>query len=494
MSDSLFSRFIGGTISLGLGALSAMVLGLLGTMVATRHLSAEAFGAFVLLQVAASFLTQVSGFGLNASVTKFVTDTEGKPHRRRLINTALCFRLFTILIVSLVTLIARPALSTVFSSSLLPNLAVFVPLLFLLQSSSGLLKSVLQGFFLFERISITDFIASLSNFLLIVAFVLFLDRGVIGLIYARVISLSLSCAFAYFSTPIKKQLEFHFSILKEVLAFGFPLQINDIMTLVFSRIDTLIISVLLGPAGIAYYEIARKIPDSLVRLYEAFSSVYFPLMSRLFALGEQREAAKMLNHSTRWISFLSIFGALIALIFGNDVISLLFSEKYLPSVPVFALLMIGVNLALVEYTLGYSLVAIGDSDKPAIVNVVHTAVSLLANLLLIPISGLVGAALANVAGNLVGSPLDVLFLRRRRVDVKIGDYLKPILIFGAYWLLILFLKPNTLLEKISIIVLFILTCVFLSVITIEDLAAISREAKTTLFKALQRSRSWSAKV
>lgn len=471
-----------------------MVLGLLGTVVAARYLPAEAFGAFVLVQVVAGFLTQVSSFGLDPSIAKFITGTEDEQHKRKLINTAIHFRLFTILVVSLVTMIARPALPTLFGSSLLPNLAIFVPLLFLLESSSRLLKSVLQGLFLFKRIGIADFIASLFNFLLIVVFVLFLDRGVMGLIYARVISLSLSCAFLYFSTPIEKQLEFHFNILKEVLVFGFPLQINDILSFTFRRIDTLIIGALLGPADIAYYEIARKIPDSLANLYEAFRSVYFPFMSRLFALGEQKKVAQMLNHSTRLISFISILGALIVLVFGNDVIILLFSEKYLPSVPAFVLLMIALNIRLVSNVLGTSLVAVGDSNKPAIINAVHTAVSLLGNLILIPIFGIVGAALASLAGSSATNPLNALFLRRRRVEVRVRDYLKPILVFGACLLLVLLLKPTTFLQKASVIPLFLLPCVLLSVITGEDLVALLGEGRLGLLKLLQNLPSRSTRT
>lgn len=493
MSDSLLSRFIGGTISIGLGNLSTMVLGLLGTMVAARHLPAEAFGAFVLLQVVASFLTQVSGFGLNESVTKFVTNTEGKRHRRQLINTALCFRLFTILIVSLVTWIAGPALSTVFGSSLVPNLAILVPLLFVLESSSGLLKSVLQGFLLFRRIGITGFIASLSNFLLIVAFVLFLDRGVIGLIYARVISLSLSCAFAYFSTPINKKLEFHLDIMKELLAFGFPLQINDILHFIFSRIDTLIIGALLGPVDIAYYEIARKIPDSLRNLYEAFRSVYFPFMSKLHALGEQKKVTRLLNNSTRFVSFAGIFATLMVLLWGNDIIGSLFSEKYLPSVPAFVVLMITLSVSFVSNIIGTSLVAVGDTDKPAIINTAHSTVSLVSNLIFIPRFGIIGAALASLAGNCVSNPLNVLFLRRR-VKVQVRDYLKPILVLGVCLILVLLLKPTTFVQKASIIALFVLTCAFLSAITVEDLAALFGEVKPTITKLLRNPGSGSTKT
>jgi O-antigen/teichoic acid export membrane protein len=65
------------------------------------------------------------------------------------------------------------------------------------------------------------------------------------------------------------------------------------------------------------------------------------------------------------------FGTLVAVVFGRDVIRLLFSETYLPCYVPFVLLMVGLVLKVTENTLGYSLVAIGDSDKPLIVNAVR---------------------------------------------------------------------------------------------------------------------------
>jgi O-antigen/teichoic acid export membrane protein len=343
--------------------------------------------------------------------------------------------------------------------------------------------------------ALLDFISSLLNFLLTVVFLLFLGQGIPGLVYARLISVTLACAFVCLISPIEWRLEFDFGMLKELLVFGFPLQINDILSFIYLRIDTLMIGALLGPAEIAYYEIARKIPENLLGLYEAFRSVFFPFISKLFALGEHKKATQMLNHSMRLLSFVSILAALVALVFGNEIISLLFSAKYLPSVPVFVLLMIGLNFSIVNYTLGYSLVAVGDSDKPAIVNVVHMTISLLGNRILIPILGIVGAALASLAGFFAKHPLNVLFLRRRSVDVKVGEYLKPILIFGAYGLLFLILGSPLLILKVAIVVLFILTCVLLSVITVEDMAVVSDEVKTTAFlKTLRRLFSRSTAV
>ena len=465
-----------------------MAMGLVSVMLVTRYLPPEEYGAFVLLQVVVVFLAEITSLGLTVSVPKFIACTESKRDKRTLVNTVICFRILTALAVSLLVLIARRLLILLYDSPLLLSLIIYLPVLLTLESLGKLLKSIFEGFFLFNRIGIVDFAAGSLNLLFIVLFVVFLDQGLSGLVYAKLISMAVSYTFAYFSNPIERKLEFDYTVLKDVLAFGLPLQLQYILGFLFLRVDTLMLGALLGPAGIAYYEVARKIPESLVRLYDAFRAVYFPSIANLFARGKHHQATKMLNHSTRWLSFLTISGALIALLLGNDIISLLFSESYLPSVPAFVLLMIELNLTLVETTLGYSLVAIGAPDKPLIANAARTGTNLLGNLLIIPASGFVGAALAKVASNLVAIPLDVLFLRRRRIYVRPEGYLKPLLIFGAFGLGFVLLGSSSLLLRIAIIVFFFLACLLLSVITRDDLAFISEVGKMILSRVLRKPR------
>jgi O-antigen/teichoic acid export membrane protein len=206
-------------------------------------------------------------------------------------------------------------------------------------------------------------------------------------------------------------------------------------------------------------------------------------------LGEPKKAANLLNLSTRLLSFVTMLGALVALLFGNTIIRLLFSETYVPSAPIFVLLMVGLNFAFVDYTLGYTLVAAGQSDKPAYINVVHTTISLLGNIMLIPWLGAKGAALANLAGFGAANPLNVLFLRRREIDVKIANYLKPISIFGVCWLLVALLHPSTLLAQAAIVIFFCIACMLLSVITLEELVTAWGEVNTALAQFLGKQRT-----
>lgn len=489
MSETLLSKFIKGTFSTGVGNIFSLVLNLFGTMIAARHLSEDSFGAFVLVQVVALFVAQISSFGLNATIAKYITSTEDVDHRRELFNSAILFRIASIVIFCIFVLVFRKALAALFDSSLILELTVFVLPLFALESLKGLLLSALQGFFRFRRIGLTFLIDSFFNLFFLVGFIFMLDAGVFGLIYARIISLSLAVSFAYISAPISKRIEINISSLKKMLRFGFPLQINDILTFIFRRIDTLIIGALLGPADIAYYEIARKIPDSLAKLIEAFRSVFFPFISQLHSRGDRSRMTMLINNSTRFVSFAGASASLVVLLFGNEIISLLFTEKYLPSVPVFAVLMVTLCISASSNLIGTSLVAVGQSNKPAIINTVHSGVSLLANLILIPILGIIGAAFSNLAGNSVSNPLNVIFLRRSGVSINVWSYLKPILALGVCLMPILLLNPSTIMQKLLFMILFAVACGLLSVVTSEDLSTLRSEIRPLIARLAKQPHS-----
>ncbi len=472
---ALLSRVIEGTLSIGLATVSAMTLGLITTMVVVRRLPPDDFGVFVLLVVSSIFLSEASSFGLTLAVPTFIAGAEDQRQRSDLMTTAIFFRLLTIVLVSAAILTARPIQLILPDSPGFADALIYVPLLFGLDGLGKSFRTILQGSFRFKTIGSIDLLSSVSNFLLVIVFVLLLGQGLAGLIHAKVISLAASVCLAFFFILRQRMGAFRIALLKQLLVFGFPLELQFLLNFVFLRVDTFIIGTMLGPAGIAYYEVARRIPDSINQLYEAFRMVYFPFAARLFARNELRELFDLLNHSIRALSFVTMLGALISFLFGNDIVSLLFSESYLPSVPAFVILMIGLNLSFTENTLGYSLVAIGQSDKPLIVNLVRTTTSVIGNLLLIPGLGFVGAALANVTSNLVAIPLDLFFLHKRNMSMRAADYLKPVGVAATCALIVSILGLHHDLFKSAMLIGYLVGCILLSVITVADMAAIWKE-------------------
>ncbi|MBC7876529.1 MAG: flippase [Anaerolineales bacterium] len=461
-------RVISSTISLGVVSIFIMLLGLTGTILITRHFLAEEFGIYTLVMVFASFLSQISTFGLELSVSKFIAGAKDELSRQHFFSTAVIIRIVSILITSLLAWYGSPLIKTLFGQSLLPGFILYVPMLFAVESLRSLLRATLQGSFSFSKIGIADSFAS-SIYLILVIIIISINGDFTLLILARILSSFLACIFAFVSIPIRKYISFQMGAFKELMKFGYPLQINDILGFIYSRIDTIAVAVFFGPVDIATYEVARKIPDYLRNLYEPFKSVYYPVISKRYSLDEPHQAAAFMNDSIRFVAFVTLLGVVITTLFGKEILQFIFTQKYSSSAPIFVLLMLNLSIALISNVMGTTLVAVGDTQKPPIINFFNAIASWLGSILLIPTFGLVGASIANTFGTAIGFPLNRYFLRKR-INLQDAPYLKPLILFCIWSALVFVIKPEFLIMKIAFLITFICACVFLSIVTKRDIA------------------------
>jgi O-antigen/teichoic acid export membrane protein len=477
MPASIFSRFMRGIFSTGLGRLTTLVLGMASLMLVVRHISADAYGMFVFIRVICVFLAEVTNLGLTAVIPKYLAASEDVQYKCGLINTVIYFRIVTVVVCGLLMFTGRPVLLALFGSSpLLRTFFVYVPILFGLESVARTLMSILQGLFRFRIIGIISTLSAAANFIATLVCIFPLNLSTIGLIYALFVSDTVIIILAYSAANIKDKAMVNLPTLKGMLRFGWPLQMQYILDFVFARIDTVVIGVWLGTTSVAFYEVARKLPDSIMYLFDAFQSVYFSFVSKFHAEGSRNKVAKLLSNSTRVLSFLTSLAALGAVLFGKQIISLLFSQAYLPSYYAFVVLMFGLNLSVLDSILGSSLVAIGEPTKPLIVNGIRAIINVLLNIVIIPTFNFLGAAVVTVVSNFIAAPLDTYFLGKRNIRAEILTLFKPVIIAGGYGLLFVSVGTSLAYVKVVFIVIFILTCQLMSIITRDDRQIIVAEA------------------
>lgn len=466
------SGILSGTLFTGLGKSMVVFLGLASFLISARWLTTEELGGFTIIQVAAVFIANFSDFGINTALTKYLAQDENADSRTNLIFICFFFRLLTLLFAVLIAFLLHRVLFSLFGSSFYLDLLPYLPVLVFLEGFSKFYNATLEGLFRFKAIGILDIITSILSFGLMILFLVWLDMGLVGRFLVRILVLLIPLTIMVMLQPIRKAQTTSFTPIKGILRFGFPLYINQVLSFVFLRADTFIIGILLGPAEIALYEIARKIPESLEMIYDAFRRVYFPKVSRLLAHGKKIRSALILNSSLRLLTFVTSFGALVSFFWGKELINLLFSNKYEESAIVFAVIMVGLVTLVVDYTLGFTIVAAGDSDKPMLINIVRTGINFLGYFTLIKPLGVIGAALAAIIGTVVVNPLNIYFLRKRNIPVKVSTYLKPFLLMLAI-LLSAWLMPwkNSGIE-IGLVIVFLIASWWLSIIGREDLDSI----------------------
>jgi O-antigen/teichoic acid export membrane protein len=489
--SSIVSQFFSGTIFIGIARVSSIVLGFVSVMIATRYLSTDAYGAYVLVLLFSNFLVQFMSFGLGLVIPKYLAGGEenDNEYETSLINTVFYFRVAVVFSTVTLIVIFRPLLSGFVKSPLIADIFKATPIMFAVVSFANLFQSVLRGQLKVKSIGVVEFFSELAKLAFLFLFVVAYELGFWGLVAAKIIGQIIWAFSVYRAVNFKHKWEFNFQLLKEMLKFGLPLQVQYFFDFIYTRLDTIIIGSLLGTRGVALYDIARKIPDSLLRLYAVFVSVYFPISANVYAKKTEKKTGAILNNSIRLLTFLSLFAALIVFIFGKGIIALLFSEEYLPVYWVLVLLMIGVTIDMVEEILGYLLVAIGEPDKPLYINIIRAIFSVIGNVIILPILGFMGAAIVYIFGNLVAIPVDDYFLRRKKISPGFIVIIKQALIFGLLGGLFWLWNPDGFLPKAIIALLYIPGSLLLCVITLDDMSIVYSEVRIFVGKIFHRSKS-----
>jgi O-antigen/teichoic acid export membrane protein len=465
--SQLLSTFRRGIVSNGAGSLITIVFLFLETMLAVRVLSEDAYGVYVILVAAINLLVIVVDFGCKTSVTQMMASGDGE-RQLALAGSAMLFRIAVITAVSALVWLWTDSLLLLDTSGAVLEYLLYVPLMLLVTSFDELLLSVLQGLQAYRAMALMQIIRSTLRLGLTAALLLVWQLGVLGLVLSWVISFAASTAYALAVAPLPRRMVFRGDLLREMLRFGMPLHLNRFLWFAFQRINIVLLGSLAGPASVAYYAVASRIPEALQRLSESYTAVYFPTVSALLGAGRREEAGAALNRSLRLLSFVTALMALAAVVFSREIVVLLFSEKYAGSSLAFGVLMIAFHMTFVVNLMGFTLTAAGRPGWTLGENVVRTSITIVGDLLLIPLVGFVGPAFASVLATYSAHPIVVWLLGRSGVRVAVMPYGKQTLLLlvcaGLFW----WLPPLGLALQVGLVAAFALLNLLLSTVERDD--------------------------
>ena len=200
--------------------------------------------------------------------------------------------------------------------------------------------------------------------------------------------------------------------------------LSSLLETIFSRLDVLIIGKLFSPATLGFFDQAKRL-NSLVTQYSSGSlmAVLFPVLSKL-----QNNLPRFQYTSIKILEILSfVVFFLIGVLYlvSQEIIVLLFSDKWLPSVEYFQLLMLSgfgypVSALLVNILKGH-----GNSKGYLILEIYKKILSLI-NFYIGFQFGIIGFLYGRVIVTFLGVSLNI-FYAAREINIKSFQLFKPIL-------------------------------------------------------------------
>jgi O-antigen/teichoic acid export membrane protein len=176
---------------------------------------------------------------------------------------------------------------------------------------------------------------------------------------------------------------------------------------VWQRTEVAFLQALAPAAEVAFYALAFGVAAQVSRIPYQLSVVLFPSFPALVGGGRVGELAGL--HATA-MRYLVLLGAPLAVglaVTAPAIVRLLYGPAYAPAAPVLAVLALG---SLVAFAAGASpavLHATKRQDRLLRQGMLAAAVDLVLALVLIPVAGALGAALASVAAQALGSVLAI---------------------------------------------------------------------------------------
>jgi O-antigen/teichoic acid export membrane protein len=411
------------TIANYCGGVIDIVAGLASIALIARYLTIKDFGTYCYIIAVLTVVKQFVGLGIPAILTRESAQDQNKAAEYFLSS-------FTIILLS--SIIVFIILN--FLVRLLPfaEYALLINLCFIsltVDLFSRLCTSIFRSF---ERMHYDAIKTSLVQFthLTTIILVIKLDYRMPGLFVALLLANLSGFLYGFVIvnlrfTRIRLSLLHKYS--KYIFLQALPLGIKSIIRRLNRRTSVLLLGLLKSTSEVAIFQGANKIINNLINVSESFSIALFPVLSKYY--GTDDDKAKLaFEKSFKYMTIIGLFVAIAITHFSDEIVSLILSKKYLQSIPVLKILGWVFFINFLNNLQNKLLIAYKKQHLIVNCSVAGFVCNLGLSILLIPIYGYIGAAIACIVAEVV-----MFILTQYYVFTKVFKiYLKKI-IFKAFF-------------------------------------------------------------
>jgi O-antigen/teichoic acid export membrane protein len=245
---------------------------------------------------------------------------------------------------------------------------------------------------------------------------------------------------------------------KELLAFSMPLFFSGIFLKIMSSIDTFFLGYMKTTVDVGIYNAVLPLAASLGIFLIAFSQMFYPIMSELHAKKQHTELARTYSIVLRWIFMLSFPVMILSLLFPKYILSILFGTNYATGATAFTILIVAYFIDVITGPAVRILMTLKKTKLIFYINAIVMILNVVLNIILIPLYGITGAAIATGISIVLR---EIIIFNTARKYIQFGYKLKSYFKYTLSAILpVLLIYPAMKLITISIISLMVAVAVF----------------------------------
>ncbi|MEO8150695.1 MAG: oligosaccharide flippase family protein [Bacteroidia bacterium] len=411
----------------GLSSILIRFIGLFATPIYTRIFLPHDYGVMGLVNTLFMLVGVVLVLGLDSATALYFYERKGEEQKHPVATwfwTQLVLTLFLCLLCSLFSNIFSRWFIKEADYGILIKLGAF-NLLF------SLFSAILSNWFRLQRKAMHTvaftFVISIVNIGVSILLVVHYKMGIAGIYWGALTSNLLACAVAiYFMHDWLSIKYFDLPLLKKMFHFSLPLIPASFAYWALNSSGSYFIDHYLNKTEVGLYQIGMSLASGMLLFVGAFQAAWGP-----FALSfSQKPDAKQIYAAT-FMAYTVISSSLFVMlcIFSKEILLIITTSVYVDAYKVGCLLALNCILSGYNYIASIGL-AIAKTNSPyAKIVIAGACLTVVLYMVLIPVFGKEGAAVANVAGQLM-VPVYMFYAANKYYPVNY-PYRKATTIFGT---------------------------------------------------------------
>lgn len=345
----------------------------------SRYLGRDGFGDYSIALVFLYIVLAISDLGLYSILAREIAKPEAD--EKKIIGGVLGMRLVSVVLFFLFSFVVLQFLP--YSQNVKIGAMLAAPG-FLFLSSKQILMGVFQKHLKTIWFMIGEVAERAIQLMLILTFI-FLQLPPLFFLVAVSASVMISFLMDLFFVKrlTKFKIFFDFNFSGEILKKSWPLAVSSVLTLLYFKMDTFLLSLMKSSADVGTYSMAYKVFEGLLFFPAAFSGLMLPLLSGSAAT--DRDKFKAYFKRALDFMFIIVFPVVVGgIVLSQKIVTLLGGGEFKASSGPLKILMGALFFVFIGNLLGNAIIALDKQKKMVYIYAAGVFISLALNIVFIP--------------------------------------------------------------------------------------------------------------
>jgi len=395
----------------------------------THYFSVQEYGKLGLILVIIVLFSQSLVLGQGVSIIRYNNSSDFKTKRKSILFTLTVLILFTVVMFILI------------SESFLTQIASWFGQVdeykdYLKIAIYIIAFTTINNLFLSKiRADDNSFLYTFSSILKIILMVvlsiyLIIEKnfGIDGALYAQLAGEALQTLVILPKIVKQMRMKFEYTIISQTLKFGLPLIFSAMAINLLNGSDRFILKFLAGETELGLYELGYRVAGVVnMFIIMPFGLTLMPLAYKLYRQEGDKDYYRKLK---TYVSFVLVWGGFALSLFGKEIVELFAQqESYYPAASVVSLIVLAYVIYGISMISSLGMYLTGNNYYVAYITIFCAGLNIGLNFWLIPLYGMMGAAINTVIAFAV---LDILSTvasnRYYKIEYEHGKIVKLFLI------------------------------------------------------------------